>query len=157
MVEKGFLGHNEMARYLWRDFKEGLPWCVPFIVRTPFRFFLQEKTVNTKGYTFKNYYNYPDVMMTIQLDGQKWRCFNLWQDREMGLLEVWDGINVDFHGALEEVWLGNKLFFLGGKVLYSVPAFLVERITYNLEETPIEFRKSIIRGDRFKFTTEMYR
>ncbi len=39
----------------------------------------------------------------------------------------------------------------------GIPAFLVERITYNLEEIPIEFRKSIIRGDRFKFTTEMYR
>jgi len=38
-----------------------------------------------------------------------------------------------------------------------IPAFLVERVTYNLEEIPIEFRKSIIRGDRFKFITELYR
>lgn len=44
---------------------------------------------------------------------------------------------------------------MGCKV--GIPSFLVERISYNLEEIPIEFRKSIIRGDRFKFTTEMYR
>lgn len=44
---------------------------------------------------------------------------------------------------------------LGSKV--GVPAFLVERITYLIDESPIEVRKSIIRGDRFKFTTELYR
>lgn len=44
---------------------------------------------------------------------------------------------------------------LGIKI--GTPAFLVERITYLIDETPIEVRKSIIRGDRFKFTTELYR
>ncbi|MBC7319449.1 GntR family transcriptional regulator [bacterium] len=44
---------------------------------------------------------------------------------------------------------------LGSKV--GVPAFLVERVTYLIDEKPIEVRKSIIRGDRFKFTTELYR
>lgn len=39
----------------------------------------------------------------------------------------------------------------------GLPAFLVERVTYLIDETPIEVRKSIIRGDRFKFTTELYR
>ncbi len=46
------------------------------------------------------------------------------------------------------------------KILRSkvgLPAFLIERITYLIDESPIEVRKSIIRGDRFKFTTELYR
>jgi GntR family transcriptional regulator len=37
------------------------------------------------------------------------------------------------------------------------PAFLIERVTYLIDDKPIEVRKSIIRGDRFKFTTELYR
>ena len=37
------------------------------------------------------------------------------------------------------------------------PAFLIERVTYLIDNRPIEVRKSIIRGDRFKFTTELYR
>lgn len=49
----------------------------------------------------------------------------------------------------------NEASIIGCKV--GIPAFLVERVTYDLEGIPIEFRKSIIRGDRFKFTTEMYR
>lgn len=44
---------------------------------------------------------------------------------------------------------------LGSKI--GFPAFLVERITYLIDESPIEVRKSIVRGDRFKFTTELYR
>jgi GntR family transcriptional regulator len=37
------------------------------------------------------------------------------------------------------------------------PAFLIERVTYLTDDRPIEVRKSIIRGDRFKFTTELDR
>lgn len=44
---------------------------------------------------------------------------------------------------------------LGSKI--GLPAFLVERITYLIDRSPIEVRKSVIRGDRFKFTTELYR
>ena len=43
------------------------------------------------------------------------------------------------------------------KCKLGTPAFLIERITYLIDNTPIELRKSIIRGDRFKFTTELYR
>jgi GntR family transcriptional regulator len=39
----------------------------------------------------------------------------------------------------------------------GLPAFLVERVTYLIDGSLVELRKSVIRGDRFKFTTELYR
>lgn len=41
-------------------------------------------------------------------------------------------------------------------VAYNSPVFYTERITLTDREEPIELRKSIIRGDKFKFYTELY-
>ncbi|MEW9121480.1 MAG: GntR family transcriptional regulator [Thermotaleaceae bacterium] len=37
-----------------------------------------------------------------------------------------------------------------------VPVFYTERITLTYAQKPIEFRNSVIRGDKFKFYTELY-
>src|SRR5690606_7983526 len=37
----------------------------------------------------------------------------------------------------------------------GTPAFHIERLTFNDEVRPFELRKSIVRGDRFRFFTEL--
>lgn len=41
-------------------------------------------------------------------------------------------------------------------IVYHSPVFYTERITLTHGERPIELRKSILRGDKFKFYTELY-
>ncbi|MTI56699.1 MAG: GntR family transcriptional regulator [Geosporobacter ferrireducens] len=41
-------------------------------------------------------------------------------------------------------------------IVYHSPVFYTERISLTYGEKPIELRKSIIRGDKFKFYTELY-
>jgi DNA-binding GntR family transcriptional regulator len=35
------------------------------------------------------------------------------------------------------------------------PVFITERLTYDTNERPIEYRKSIIRSDKFRFSVEL--
>ena len=68
-----------------------------------------------------------------------------------------DLLNEDLENTPLYDILENKYHLKILKCKLGTPAFLIERITYLIDNTPIELRKSIIRGDRFKFTTELYR
>lgn len=48
----------------------------------------------------------------------------------------------------------NESRFL--EIPYKTPVFITERITYTSNEVPIEYRKSVIRSDIFKFFVELY-
>ena len=37
----------------------------------------------------------------------------------------------------------------------GAPVFLVERISFNPQDQPVEFRRSVIRGDRFRYKVEL--
>lgn len=51
-------------------------------------------------------------------------------------------ISDSYHSKLLEIQKGN-------------PVFVTERTTYNTDQKPIEFRKSIIRSDKFRFSVEL--
>jgi len=38
----------------------------------------------------------------------------------------------------------------------GMPVFLVERVSYTPEDKPIEFRHSVVRGDRFRYKVELH-
>ena len=117
-----FKKHNEMVARLWQEFEQGSPSRVPAVLNVRTRYFVFNKEINQKGYTFKQYYNNPKKMMKLQLEGQKWSRLNVIQDRQMGLPEQWDGIFVDFRGvAVEAIWLGCEPFYCADNVLDCYP------------------------------------
>lgn len=114
--------HNAEVYQLWRDFAVGRPERVPITIRTPTRFFLQRREINMEGFTFLDYYHHPEIMWEMQLRGQRWKRLTLLSDEYMGYPKQWNGILVDFHGGLEEVWLGNKPVYFPDNVMDSLPA-----------------------------------
>ncbi len=116
-----FKRHNEEVQELWDSFNSGKPIRTPAVMGVRTRYYVFNKEINDKGYTFRDYYNNPEVMMELQLKGQKWSRFNVVHDREMGLPDEWDGIYVDFHGITEEAWLGNEIFWSDDNVVDSWP------------------------------------
>lgn len=114
--------HNAEVHRLWSDYAAGRPSRVPMVVRVPVRFSLQRRDINVEGYTFKEYYDNPEIMWEMQLRCQRWKRTHLPCDHYMGYPKQWDGVYVDFHGGLEAVWLGNQPAYFDRNVMDSYPA-----------------------------------
>ncbi len=115
--------HNAAVYQLWQDFAAGHPARVPVMLRTHTRWFLQRRDINVEGYTFQDYYDHPEIMWEIQLRGQRWKRLNVpYTDEYMGYPQQWNGVYPDFHGGLEEVWLGNQPAYFPDNVMDSIPA-----------------------------------
>lgn len=122
MPTHDFAQHNAGVQRLMSAFERGAAPRVPAAIRAPTRFFVFCRETNRKGYTFRDYYNNPDIMWELQLAGHSWMCTHLAGDRRMGPPEdCWPGVVVDFHGGGEESYLGNDIFCTDDQVLDSHP------------------------------------
>ena len=123
-----FSRHNEHVRSLMDAFRRGEAPRVPASISTPTRFFVFCAEINRRGYTFTDYYNDPDVMWELQLEGRRWFSTNLIGDRPMGPPATqWPGVVVDFHGGGEEAYLGNEILCQPDQVLDSLPFLLDDK------------------------------
>ncbi|HHY97456.1 MAG TPA: hypothetical protein GX509_01820 [Firmicutes bacterium] len=122
MMITDFATHNEEVRRLWEAFDAGRPYRVPVVFNFSRRFWLLTPELNTEGYSFRDYFEDPDIMMKVQLESAKWIRLNVPQDQEMGLPEEsWGGIHVDFQNSYEAAWFGCKIVYPEGEVPDTVP------------------------------------
>jgi uroporphyrinogen-III decarboxylase len=103
--------HNEEVRAVWDAYKAGRPTRAPVQFSMNARMILQNPELNTWGYTWKDYFENPDVRWTVELAFQKWVRSNIVQDAETGLPDVWSGIGVYYQNCDEAAWFGCPFYY----------------------------------------------
>lgn len=121
-----FSRHNEEARRVWEAFRAGTPYRVPVSVYGSITGYLLNPELNVQGWSFREYFEDPEVQIGAQLEYQKWVRFNLLHDAEMGIPAAGWQIGVDFQNAYDAGWIGCALHYLDGQVPDTAP-LLAER------------------------------
>lgn len=108
--------HNEESRQVWEAFEAGKPVRVPVMVTGSISNYLLNPELNESGWSFKDYFENPEIMMRAQLEYAKWQRFNLLCDHQMGMPESCWNVYVDFQNCYDAAWFGCKLHYIDGQV-----------------------------------------
>jgi uroporphyrinogen-III decarboxylase len=117
-----FEAHNTEVRAAWLAYRAGTPYRAPIILGTNTRFFMHHPEANPQGVTFEEYCNDPDIMFDCQLRFQHFQRFNLLQDAELGLPDVWT-VRVDFQNFYDASWFGCPVVYAENEVPDTRPIF----------------------------------
>jgi len=128
--EIDFERHNEEVKAVWEAYRAGKPTRVPMILGIQPRYTMfghdgstmGRHKANPRGITFEQYLAEPEVMLNRELEHLEWCAFNLMQDAEMGLPEVWN-VWPDFQNVYEAASWGCPIKFVGLQVPDTLPAF----------------------------------
>jgi uroporphyrinogen-III decarboxylase len=110
-----FDAHNDEVRRVWDAYHAGTPERVPVSIVGSITNYLLNSKLNTHGWTFRDFFENPDVQIFAELEFQKWQRFNLVFDQEMGLPETWQ-VRVNFQNSYDAGWVGCPLRFWEGQV-----------------------------------------
>ena len=113
--------HNHEAASVWAAFHAGNPIRVPVSVNGSIRYYLQNPELNTRGWTFQDFFENLDIQIEAQVAYQKWRRFNLPGDHEMGLPEKGWPVFVDFQNSYDSAWMGCPVVYLDRAVPDTKP------------------------------------
>ncbi|MEW6355084.1 MAG: uroporphyrinogen decarboxylase family protein [Planctomycetota bacterium] len=130
-----FQRHNEEVRALWAGYREGKPTRVPVQWHMNSRMWLLNPRLNTKGYTFQDYYRRPEVALEVELEFTKWRRTEVMEDTHKGLPEKWH-VNMCGQNVLGAGWLGSKIVFRENAVPHVEPGLLAEKDALKDAEIP---------------------
>jgi uroporphyrinogen-III decarboxylase len=132
-----YLEHNEDVKKLWAGYRAGRPTRVPVVFHINSRVWLLNPQLNTKGYTFKDYYERPEVALETELHFQKWRRLEVMEDVPKGLPEKWHvamcGQNVVGGG-----WLGSEVVYRDASVPHVKPLLAEKKeLLYQMEQPDV--------------------
>lgn len=133
---KDFTLHNQMVDKLWDDFYKGTPERVPVIAGVSSRYILRDEFAKSRGITFEEYHNNPEAMLTIQLELERFRKFEIDDDTRKGVPEEGWSVFVDFQNVYEAAWFGAEVVFPKDNVPDTVP-FLDDSNKYKFIEQPM--------------------
>lgn len=151
-MARDFAKHNEQVKQIWDTFKIGNPKRVPVVFGITENYYILNPNLNTKGYTYEQYCENPDIMMEIQLALQKWIRFNIFQDAEMGLPSSdWNEIHVDFQNTAEAAWLGCPVIYGSGGSVPDTKPILDKKEKLDDMEIPDPIHGNIM-GRAYEFT-----
>lgn len=108
--------HNHEVERLWETYRQGEPWRVPVIFNYGIRCRLLNPELNTKGYTFRQYFEDPDVMLDAQLQHLYFKAFHLWRDEPMGYPDTGWQVWVDFQNTFEAPLFGCPIRYFPDQV-----------------------------------------
>jgi len=111
-----FQAHNEEVRGLMEAFESRHPHRVPVQVWGSVTNYLLNPELNVNRWSFRDYFENPEIQVQAQLEYQKWQRFNLLCDREMGLPENGWPLAVDFQNSYDAGWIGCPLKYFEGVV-----------------------------------------
>jgi uroporphyrinogen-III decarboxylase len=108
---------NEEKRAVWEAYRRRRPIRVPMMLATNPRVILLDPRLNTKGYTFADYFYNPQIMLEVQLQHLRHRALTLhrYTDDPVGLPEVWK-VSVDRQNVYEAAFFGAPVAFRPGQV-----------------------------------------
>lgn len=113
--------HNEEVRQVWDAYKKNQPILTPIQFSMNVRMVMQNPELNTWGYTWKDYFDNPEVRWITELTFQKWVRTNIVQDSEMGIPQEWSGIGVHYQNCDEAAWFGCPFYFPQGDMPFIEP------------------------------------
>lgn len=117
-----FGAHNAEVLECWAAYQSRRPYRIPAIVGINTRFYMLHPEANPDGLDHRAYSEDPDAMFDAQLRFQRWNRFNVLQDWELGLPDVWR-ISVDLQNYYDAAWLGCQVEYLPNEVPDTRPIF----------------------------------
>ncbi|MBQ9357931.1 MAG: hypothetical protein IJT95_00095 [Abditibacteriota bacterium] len=124
MKPMDFSAHNEEVRTVWEAYHAGRPVRVPMILGVNPRIIMGDPSVNTRRYSFRDYFEDPQTLLECQLLMQYYSRHRLFCDQEMGVPSAWP-VFIDLMNIHECSWLGGEVVFPPGQVPFCGP-FLTE-------------------------------
>jgi len=121
-----FEKHNEEVHELWAGYRQGRPARVPVLWHMNSRMWLLNPQLNTKGYTFEDYYGNPAVALEVELQYNKWRRLEVMEDAEKGLPDSWH-VSMCGQNVLGAGWLGSKIIYRENAVPHVEPDLLATK------------------------------
>jgi hypothetical protein len=116
-----FARHNEDVKRVWEAHAARKPYRVPVSVAGSITNYMLNPVLNTRGWSFEDYFENPNVQIKAQLEYQKWQRYHLVCDREMGPPEsAWD-VGVDFQNCYDAGWFGCPLNYFDGQLPDTEP------------------------------------
>ena len=122
-----FEKHNDEVVRVWDAFHSRRPYRVPVVVYGSITNFVFNSELNTRGYSFKDFFENPQTQIEAQLAYQEWIRFNLIGDREMGLPKDGWQVTIDFQNSLEAAWIGCPLIYPEDAIPDTSPILLENR------------------------------
>ncbi|MHB9024655.1 MAG: uroporphyrinogen decarboxylase family protein [Armatimonadota bacterium] len=111
-----FPAHNVEVDRVWKAFNAGKPYRVPVSVIGSITNYPLNPVLNTRGWSFQQFFEDPEIQIQAQLAHQKWTRFNVYCDQEMGLPENGWSLTVNFQNSYEAGWVGCPLRYFAGQV-----------------------------------------
>jgi len=111
-----FEKHNDEQRRVWEAFHSGKPVRPPMVLGINPRIYLLSPALNTRGITFEQYSEDPDLMAWVQMRSQHYVRHHMLQDAEMGLPKDGWTIYPDFQNYYEAAWFGAPVEYRDGQV-----------------------------------------
>ncbi|MCE5340440.1 MAG: hypothetical protein LLF92_04855 [Planctomycetaceae bacterium] len=111
-----FRAHNEEVARVWQAYNQGRPYRVPVSVIGSITNYFLNPHVNTNGWSFRDFFENPEIHIQAQLEYQKWQRFHWVCDREMGLPEDGWSVSVDFQNSYDAGWVGCPLEYIPSQV-----------------------------------------
>lgn len=117
-----FAAHNAMVRRLLGDYARGAHARAPVTFSLNARMVLLDPALNPAGVTPRRFFEDPAAMWDIELAFRRWLRFDVPQDAEMGLPEVWEPA-IDFFNCYEAGWFGCELWYPHEEIADTRPMF----------------------------------
>jgi len=89
--------------------------------------YLLNPELNTRGWTFRDFFESVDIQIAAELEFQKWQRFNVICDREMGLPSDGWRMNINFQNCYDATWFGCPLHYHVGQVPDTVEILADEK------------------------------
>ena len=121
-----FNAHNESVKQVWESFRKGRPLRVPVVFHINSRVWLLNPRLNTKGYTFEDYFERPEVALEVELEFRKWRCTQVMEDTRKGIPDAWH-VAMCGQNVLGGGWLGSRVIYREDAVPHVEPLLAHDR------------------------------
>lgn len=117
-----FERHNEEVKNLWDAFNKGKPFRAPITFSMNARMILLNPYLNKWKYTWKDFFENPDVRWEVELEFQKWVRFNVICDAEMGYpSKGWNGIYIGYQNCDEAMYFGCPVVYPENDMPFVLP------------------------------------
>ena len=118
--------HNAEVQLVMERFGDNNPVRAPLHVHGSITNYFFNPELNTRGYTFEQFFKDPEIHIRAQLEYQNWVRHNVVCDREMGLPDSWQ-LSVDFQNSYDASWAGAPMAFFDGQLPDTLPIFAENR------------------------------
>jgi len=116
-----FSAHNAEVERVWKAYEERRPYRVPVRFSASITNLLCNPELNEKGWTFRQFFEDPQVQIDARLAFDNWWVRNVVGDHRMGPPEEGWQTWVDFQNSYEAGWFGCPLKYCEGVVPDTEP------------------------------------